>query len=251
MASITILGCAYSIPDAAHELTHFAVHGKHSGILVDCGSNPTVRLAQAEIAYDSISDLILTHFHPDHISGAPLMLMNMWLFGRKQPLRIHAPVHCLQRFSQLMDAYEWQQWPGFFSVDLHEIPLHENAPVLTSNDFTVSASPGEHMVPVVGLRITDESCGRALAYSADTAPCASIVRLAAGADVLLHEATALANGHSSAAQAGEVAARAQVGTLYLIHYDVHRPDESKLLSEARNQFSGPVKLARDLMRIEL
>ncbi len=251
MATITILGCAYSIPDAAHELTHFAVHGKHSGILVDCGSNPTVRLAQAGIAYDSISDLILTHFHPDHISGAPLMLMNMWLLGRKQPLRIHAPAHCLQRFSQLMDAYDWQQWPVCFSVDLHEIPLHENAPVLTSSDFTVSASPGEHMVPVVGLRITDESGGRVITYSADTAPCATIARLAAGADVLLHEATAAARGHSSAAQAGELAARAKVDALYLIHYDVHRAVKSELLAEARSHFDGPVKLARDFMTIEL
>ena len=251
MATITILGCAYSIPDAAHELTHFAVQAERSGILVDCGTNPTVRLAQAGIAYDSITDLILTHFHPDHISGAPLMLMNMWLLGRKQPLCIHAPAHCLQRFRQLMDAYDWQQWPRFFSVDLHEIPLHENAPVLASSDFTISASPGEHMVPVVGLRITDESGGRVLAYSADTSPCASISRLAAGADVLLHEATAEAIGHSSAAQAAEVAARAQVGSLYLIHYDVHCADESKLLTEARGRFRGPVELARDLMTIEL
>ena len=251
MATITILGCAYSIPNAAHEVTHFAVQGEHSSILVDCGTNPTVRLAQAGIAYDSISDVILTHFHPDHVSGAPLMLMNMWLLGRKQPLRIHAPAPCLQRFNQLMEAYDWQQWPGFFSVELHEIPLHENAPVLMNSDFTISASPGEHMVPVVGLRIKEESGKRVLTYSADTAPCTSISRLAAGADVLLHEATAGTIGHSSAAQAGEVAARAQVGALYLIHYDVHSAAESKLISEARSRFSGPVELARDLMTIEL
>ncbi len=251
MATITILGCAYSIPNAAHEVTHFAVQGEHSSILVDCGTNPTVRLAQAGIAYDSISDVILTHFHPDHVSGAPLMLMNMWLLGRKQPLRIHAPAPCLQRFNQLMEAYDWQQWPGFFSVELHEIPLHENAPVLASRDVTISASPGEHMVPVVGLRIKEESGGGVLTYSADTAPCTSISRLAAGADVLLHEATAENIGHSSAAQAGEVAARAQVGALYLIHYDVHSAVESKLLADARSRFSGPVELAHDLMTIEL
>ncbi len=251
MATITILGCAYSIPDDAHEPSHFAVQAEHSGILVDCGTNPTVRLAQAGLAYDSITDLILTHFHPDHISGAPLMLMNMWLLGRTQTLHIHAPEHCLQRFNQLMDAYDWQQWPGFFSVDLHQIPLHENAPVLANSDFTISASPGEHMVPVVGLRIKDESGGRVLAYSADTSPCPSISRLAVGADLLLHEATAASIGHSSAVQAGEVAAQAKVGTLYLIHYDIHRTDESKLLIEARSRFGGPVKLARDLMTIEL
>ena len=133
--------------------------------------------------------MILTHFHPDHISGAPLMLLNMWLLGRKHPLRIHAPAHCLQRFSQLMEAYDCQHWPGLFSVEVLHIPFRENAVVLANSDFTISASPGEHMVPVVGLRITDESCRQVLAYSSDTAPCDSISRLATGADVLLHEAT--------------------------------------------------------------
>jgi ribonuclease Z len=251
MATITILGCAYSIPDSAHEPTHFAVQAEHSGILVDCGTNPTVRLAQAGISYDCITDMILTHFHPDHISGAPLMLLNMWLLGRKHPLRIHAPAHCLQRFSQLMEAYDWHHWPGLFSVEMHHIPLRENAVVLANSDFTISASPGEHMVPVVGLRITDESCRRVLAYSSDTAPCDSISRLATGADVLLHEATGASIGHSSAGQAGQLAARAQVGKLYLIHYDLHSAKESNLLSEARSQFGGRVELARDLMTIDL
>lgn len=251
MATITILGCAYSIPDATHEPSHFAVQAECSGIMVDCGTNPTVRLAQAGIDYDSITDLILTHFHPDHISGAPLMLMNMWLLGRKQTLHIYAPEHCLQRFNQMMESYDWQQWPGFFPVDLHPIPLYENAPVLANSDFTIRASPGDHMVPAIGLRIKDESGGRVLAYSGDTSPCANISRMAAGADVLIHEATGASLGHSSATQAGEVAKQAQVGTLYLIHYDIRKSAESKLLTEARSQFRGPIKLARDLMQIDL
>ena len=115
MARITILGCAYAIPNSTHEVTHFVIQGNKTGILIDCGSNPTVRLEQANISYDSITDLILTHFHPDHISGAPLMLMNMWLLGRKKPLRIHGLAHCLDNFTKLMQAYEWDQWPNFFS----------------------------------------------------------------------------------------------------------------------------------------
>ena len=251
MATVTILGCTHSIPDANHDVSHFAVHAGNNGILVDSGTNPTARLAKAGIAYDSISDLILTHFHPDHITGAPLMLMNMWLLGREKPLHIHALGHCMQRFNQLMNAYDWQDWPGLFEVNLHEIEPYERAPVLTNTDFSVVASPGDHMIPVIGLEIADKSSGRVLTYSSDTAPCDSILRLATGADVLLHEATDTGSGHSSAAQAGELASRALVGTLYLIHYQVGRRNEAHLLSEAQSRFNGPVKLARDLMTIEL
>ena len=146
MATITILGCAYAIPNTTHEVTHFVVQGNETGILVDCGSNPTVRLEQANISYDSITDLILTHFHPDHISGAPLMLMNMWLLGRKKSLRIHGLAHCLDNLMKLMQAYEWDQWPDFFPVEFHEIPETEKASLLINDEFSIKSSPGNHMV---------------------------------------------------------------------------------------------------------
>ena len=70
-----------------------------------------------------------------------------------------------------------------------------------------------------------------------------------GADILIHEATGKFPGHSSAKQAGEVAHLAKVGSLYLIHYDVHKAQPSKLTASAQRQFTGPVKLTFDFMRI--
>ncbi|HCU79971.1 MAG: hypothetical protein CL789_04760 [Chloroflexi bacterium] len=249
MATITILGCAYAIPNSTHEVTHFVIQGNATGILIDCGSNPTVRLEQANISYDSITDLILTHFHPDHISGAPLMLMNMWLLGRKKPLRIHGLAHCLDNLTKLMQAYEWDKWPDFFPVEFHQVPSIKQAPVLTNEEFSIQASPGNHMVPVIGLRIKNNINQRVLGYSADTEPDDAIIRLVSGADILIHEATGKFPGHSSAKQAGEVAHLAKVGSLYLIHYDVHKAQPSKLTASAQRQFTGPVKLTFDFMRI--
>ena len=251
MATITILGSAYAIPNTTHEVTHFVVQGNETGILIDCGSNPTVRLEQANITYDSITDLILTHFHPDHISGAPLMLMNMWLLGRKKPLRIHGLAHCLNNLTKLMQAYEWATWPDFFPVEFYEVPETEEASVLINDEFSIKSSPGNHMVPVIGLRITNSINARILGYSSDTEPDDSIISLVSGANLLIHEATGEGPGHSSASQAGEVASRAKVGSLYLIHYDVHRAQHSQLLVEAQKQFKGSVKLTFDFMRIEL
>ena len=250
MATITILGSAYAIPNSTHEVTHFVVEGNETGILVDCGSNPTVRLEQANISYDSITDLVLTHFHPDHISGAPLMLMNMWLLGRKKSLLIHGLAHCLNNLKRLMTAYEWDSWPDFFPVEFHEIPETENSPLLINGEFSVKSSPGNHMIPVIGLRITNNINGRVLGYSSDTEPDDAITSLVSGADLLIHEATGESPGHSSASQAGEVASRANVGSLYLIHYDVHTAQQSQLIASAQRQFNGPTILTFDFMRIE-
>ncbi|MBI4771092.1 MAG: MBL fold metallo-hydrolase [Chloroflexi bacterium] len=106
-----------------------------------------------------------------------------------------------------------------------------------------------HFVPTIGLRIQSKQTGRVIAYSCDTEPCPATVRLAHRADVLLHDSTGASLGHSSAAQAGGIARDAEAAALYLIHY---KPEEQgRLEAEARQNFTGPVRLAEDLMEIAL
>ncbi len=89
MAILKILGSANAIPDKNHENTHMAVVGENQTLLIDCVSNPIVQLRKAGIEPDQITDVILTHFHPDHVSGLPLLLMDMWLLGRQLPLNVY------------------------------------------------------------------------------------------------------------------------------------------------------------------
>ena len=252
MARLVILGSSNAIPDLEHENTHMVLVGEHNVVLVDCAGTPTVRLAQAGIALDKISDLVLTHFHPDHVAGVPLLLMNMWLLGRRRPLSIHGLKHCLDRVQRLMDDYLWQTWPGFFGADFKLVAEEEGVLVVEAEDFRVLASPVEHLVPTIGLRFENPSQGRAIVYSCDTAPCPAVMRLAQGADVLIHEAAGESPGHSSAEQAGEIARQAKVGRLLLIHYPNAGPNgEQDLNKQAQGSFSGQVELATDLMKIDL
>jgi ribonuclease Z len=89
-----------------------------------------------------------------------------------------------------------------------------------------------------------------VSYSTDTGPCETVVRLAQGANVLIHEAAGAAEGHSSAAEAGEEAAKAEVETLVLIHYPPEA-DAETLAKEAGEVFEGDILLAEDLMILEL
>jgi ribonuclease Z len=106
------------------------------------------------------------------------------------------------------------------------------------------------MVPAIGLRVEFTPSGRALAYSCDTEPCDEVVRLAKDVEVLIHEATGESVGHTSAAQAGEIATRAGAGSLYLIHYRTGDYDPSPLVDEAKGTFQGPVTLAQDFMELD-
>jgi ribonuclease Z len=115
----------------------------------------------------------------------------------------------------------------------------------------VYSSPVKHFLPNIGLRIELKTEKKSLAYSCDTEPCPEVERLAAGANILLHEASGTGLGHSSAAQAGDMARQAEVGALYLIHYATGQYASGDLVAEARTRFPGEVYLATDLMEVDL
>ncbi len=255
MPSLVILGSASAVPDAEHENTHMALKGEHSTVLIDCPGQPLVRLKEAGIDVRELSDAILTHFHPDHISGFPGLLMGAWLSGRSLPLRVYGLGHCLKRIEDLMAAFHWDEWRGFYPVAFHHLPEREGVLVLDTEDFHITASPVRHYVPTIGLRVVVKHTGFVFAYSSDTVPCMQTVRLAQSADLLIHEATGVEPlGHSSAAQAGAIAREAGAKTLGLIHYHVSNMSEeppARLVEQASETFGGPVILCEDLQEIDL
>ncbi|KXK13568.1 MAG: beta-lactamase domain-containing protein [Chloroflexi bacterium OLB14] len=249
MAKVIILGSSNAVPTSEGENTHMLVAGKKRMLLIDCVSNPIVRLEKAGVDFNNLTDIIVTHFHPDHVSGIPLLLMDMWLLGRNKPLNIYGLHYTLERVETMLNLYNWSEWPHFFPVVFYRLPSDEMTEVLSCDDFTVHASPVHHMIPNIGLRIQFPN-QKVLAYSCDTEPCDEVVRLSANADVLIHEATGESTGHSSAKQAGEIGAKAEAKKMFLIHYPTGRFARSGLVEEAKSVFDGEVELAKDFMQIE-
>jgi ribonuclease Z len=100
--------------------------------------------------------------------------------------------------------------------------------------------------------------GLKIVYSGDTRSTRSLVRLAKGADLLVHEATlmdeladrARRDGHSTPSQAARVAEKAGVKRLILTHVSARYRDVAPMLKEARKIFPATV-VAEDFMAIEL
>jgi ribonuclease Z len=100
--------------------------------------------------------------------------------------------------------------------------------------------------------------GIKIAYSGDTMPSKSFATAAMKADILIHEATfdeslvekAIEKGHSTAAQAAEVAKEAKVSRLILTHISSRYSDPAILLEEARLIFPETI-VAEDMMVIDL
>ena len=250
MTKLIFLGTSNAIPDENHENTHMVVVGEMRTVLIDCATSPILRLQKVGIDFNNLTDLILTHFHPDHVAGVPQLLMNLWLLGRRRPLDIYGLHYTLDRIEDLMRSYGWSEWPNFFPIVFHRLPSEEMTTVLECEEFRILSSPVQHFVPTTGLRIEFSKSNKVLAYSCDSEPCPQILRLAGGADILVHEASGALPGHSSAEQAGEAASQAEVGALYLIHYPTGEFASGDLVARARRQFEGPVTLAEDYLTLE-
>ncbi len=250
MSKLIILGSSYAIPDEDHENTYMLLVSDQQTVMIDCSSNPILRLRRVGVGHSQVNDLILTHFHPDHVSGVAPFLMDTWLLGRQTPMNIHGLSHTIERTEKMMEFFDWATWPNLFEVNFHRLPEEEMALVLNGPDMRIYSSPVRHIVPTIGLRIEFKNKQKVIAYSCDTEPCREVERLAEGADVLIHETSGASFGHTSAAQAGELARKVGVGSLYLIHYPTGEFEPESLVPEAAATFGGPVALAEDFMEIE-
>jgi ribonuclease Z len=100
--------------------------------------------------------------------------------------------------------------------------------------------------------------GRKIVYSGDTRPFKGFAIFAAGADLVIHEATlddtlsekAEVDGHSTPSQAAQEAKKAKAKNLVLTHISARYPDARLLLEQAQKFFKN-VFLAEDFMELEL
>lgn len=254
MPKLVILGSSNAVPDENHENTHMALVGEERQVLIDCVSNPIVRLKQAGLKHEELTDLVLSHMHPDHVSGVPLLLMGMGLLKRENVLTVYGLESVLEAMQKMLQSYDWDTWHSF-PVKFQRIAADELAPLLATDEFRIYTSPVKHFVPTVGFRIEFPKSGKVLAYSCDTAPNPNLLGLAKDADVFIHEAAipyGSSEGHSTASQAGEMAQKAGAKKLYLIHYPTNAFgfDYHKLVDEAAEHFEGPVALAEDFMTLD-
>ncbi|MGD6980742.1 MULTISPECIES: MBL fold metallo-hydrolase [Citricoccus] len=152
-----------------------------------------------------------------------------------------------------------------FDPDSDVAPEMEPIEVFRDENVTVSAILVSHHPTAPAYAFRFDTAAGSVVISGDTAPCANMVRLARGASLLLHEAINLdilqaqytdaemmqatmdhhRRAHTTAAEAGSIAAAAGVGHLAL-HHLVPSYSPPEAWDEARTTFDGPLSIPEDL-----
>jgi ribonuclease BN (tRNA processing enzyme) len=247
--------------------------------VVDCGNGVARQLAAADVPLPSLRHVFVTHHHSDHNADYGNLLLLAWASGLRTRVDTWGPPP-LARMTALffeMNAYDIDvriadegRVPLVPLVHVHE--LAADGLVMQDERVRVTAALVDHPPVVPALAFRFDAPDRSLVFSGDTSRCDNLVRLAAGADVLVHEtlwvpavdrmvarvpnaATLkkhIIDSHTAVEDVGRVAAAAGVRRLVLSHLvpaDDPTLTDDMWIAAAAAHFGGEIVVAHDGMEL--
>jgi ribonuclease Z len=91
MLDIVLPGTGGTTPRIDRHLSTAYLRHNGNGILVDCGEGTQIAVKKAGFSIGKIGLILLTHFHADHVSGLPGLLLTMGNEGRREKVKICGP----------------------------------------------------------------------------------------------------------------------------------------------------------------
>ena len=148
---------------AEQRLTCFLID---SLVAVDAGS---IAIALTAEQREEVRDIIVTHPHMDHIASLPIFIDDLYA-DLKEPMRVYATPEVIQLLER--DVFNWNVYPRFSELENDYGPVMQYVPIPIGQPFkvahlTVEAIPVNHIVPTIGLIVSDGKAS--VAFSSDTA----------------------------------------------------------------------------------
>ncbi len=91
MLDVCLLGTSGMMPLPRRGLTALMTRLNGSSLLIDCGEGTQVAIRERGWSFHDIDTICFTHYHGDHISGLPGLLLSMGNAERKEPVTLVGP----------------------------------------------------------------------------------------------------------------------------------------------------------------
>lgn len=251
MNRLTVLGGSAAGVGTGVGCSSYLVECDGTALVLDLGPNTLLELRK-HTDFRALDAIVITHLHLDHILD--LFALRFTLAynpekrNRKVPLWLPpgGEEFLLKGARVFADDGPAEQW---FSR-VFDLAEYDPDGSLAFGTTALTFHPTVHYIPCWAIRVDEQTRGTALVYTGDTGPSANLAGFARDAEVLIVDAGRFGpdkepfdrRGHSSAEEAGELAAKASVRTLVLAHlWEEH--GLATYQREAQQAFTGSIKLA--------
>jgi ribonuclease BN (tRNA processing enzyme) len=247
--------------------------------VVDCGYGTSRQLVAAGVALSSLRYLFFTHLHSDHMIDYGPLFYNGWATGLRTRVDAYGP----PPLKEVTRAF-WDYMKFDVDTRIEDEGRPDPQPLLVANEFTapgvvmqnedvkVTSAAVIHPPIAQAYAFRFDASDRSIVISGDTTYTPELVRLARGAEVLVHEALYpagldrlvarnpnaatlrkhLIDSHSTPEDVGRTAAEAQVKTVVLTHLvpgDATDITDDMWAEGVHKHFKGRVIVGKDLMEI--
>lgn len=154
MLDVCLLGTGGMMPLPYRWLTSLMMRYNGKSILIDCGEGTQIALKEKGWSPNPIDVICFTHYHADHISGLPGMLLTMGNAERKEPLLLIGP----KGLTKVVNALRVIAPELPFEVQCREIT--ENIQSFSFDGFRLEAFRVNHNVLCYGYSMVVERAGR-------------------------------------------------------------------------------------------
>jgi ribonuclease BN (tRNA processing enzyme) len=250
--------------------------------IIDAGNGVARQMELAGIPAQELRAIFITHNHSDHVADYGTLLLRAWLSGLKKPVETFGPpplVSMTRTYEQYMD---WDiqlrivdEGRPQFATLVHPHDIANEGIIYQDKNVRVSVAEVTHGGAKPAYAYRFDTADRSIVFSGDTSKNAKLVKLAADADVLVHEvlnpeavdlmvatidpgnATLkrhMLESHTAMEDVGRVATEANVKKLVLTHFvptGVATFDLPEVwLKGVRKTYAGDIVVGEDLMEIK-
>ena len=154
MIDVCLLGTSGMMPLPGRWLTALMTRYNGSSLLIDCGEGTQITIKEKGWSFHSIDTICFTHYHGDHISGLPGLLLSMGNADRTEPVTLIGPKG-LERVVNSLRVIAPE-----LPFEVKFIELTEPEERIEINGYLINAFQVKHNVICYGYSILIERGGR-------------------------------------------------------------------------------------------
>ena len=258
MAQLCFLGTGGSVATEKRDNTALIVSSAETLLLIDCPGGVIQKIKRLGFDPRSVTSIVVTHIHPDHIYGLPSFVHSLML--DECLIELYGSEETVRFCQDLLDLFHLRE--ENIKTRIRFLNTEQNKIYRLSSSFIFSAMRIPHDSSSLAYRFRFEDERKDLIYSGDTPVFPSLFKASAGIDYLIHDCSApsrffkkypsLSRMHTHSLDLGRLSQMAKVKCLIPCHFFGELDFSlAEIEKEIRENFGGKLIIPQDFIKIDL